>query len=77
MEYTSWIGILRGLSTGLGGSSNSSSASTSVGPLYQGMLEESSVRLSPFQPETGTNLTFSTLYPTSLRSFDTSFLTSS
>ena len=59
--YTSWSGRRSGLSEGRLGGSIASSASSSVGPLYQGRLVERSIMLSPWKPEIGTNATFSGL----------------
>ena len=54
--YTSCRGRRSGLSSGRSGGSRLSSASSSVGPLYQGMLSDFSIMLSPWpQPEMGTN----------------------
>jgi hypothetical protein len=46
---------------GLFGGFNESRASRRVGPLYQGIFDESSVILSPFHPEIGMNGIFSIL----------------
>lgn len=51
--YTSYKGNLKGLSIGLLGGITLSKASIKVGPLYQGMLVDFSIMLSPFHPEMG------------------------
>mmetsp|Transcript_56032 Transcript_56032/g.132142 ORF Transcript_56032/g.132142 Transcript_56032/m.132142 type:complete len:216 (-) Transcript_56032:603-1250(-) len=55
--YTSWRGRRRGLSVGRLGGFTASRASRRIGPLYQPVLVERSIMLSPFQPEMGTKLT--------------------
>lgn len=62
--YTSYKGNLKGLSTGLLGGITLSKASMRVGPLYQGMLVDFSIMLSPFHPEIGMKGILSGLYPT-------------
>ncbi|BAA30592.1 156aa long hypothetical protein [Pyrococcus horikoshii OT3] len=53
IEYTSWMGILSGLSMGFSGSGIWSRASIRVGPLYQGILSLFLTTLSPFQALVG------------------------
>lgn len=53
--YTSYNGNLSGLSDGLFGGIILSKHSVRKGPLYQGMLVDLSIMLSPTQPEIGTN----------------------
>jgi hypothetical protein len=64
------------LSTGLLGGVISSKASRRVGPLYQGMLVDFSIILSPLNPEMGMNLTISVLYPIFFKKEITSVLIS-
>ena len=54
---STWSGRRSGLSDGLLGGSIRSSASSSVGPLYQPMLSDFSIMLSPWKPEIGTKFT--------------------
>lgn len=54
----------------------SSKASRRVIPLYQGMLADFSIMLSPLNPEMGMNLTVSTLYPVFFKKELTSVLIS-
>merc|ERR1712226_724155 len=87
--YTSWRGSLRGLSVGLLGGTIESRASSKVvplalpslrstfQPLYQAMLVEVLIMLSPCQPEMGTKATAAGLYPTFLMNPLTSFWISS
>lgn len=53
-----------------------SKASSKKGPLYQGMLEDLSIMLSPAHPEIGTKGIFSGLYPTFFKKVDNSALIS-
>ncbi|KAG6557671.1 hypothetical protein Mapa_000434 [Marchantia paleacea] len=65
--YTSCSGSLSGLSDGRLGSETLSSASSSVGPLYQSKFVDLSIMLSPSKPEMGTKGILSGLYPTFFR----------
>jgi hypothetical protein len=76
IEYTSCIGILRGLPTGFSGGSKVSSDSARVGPLYQGIFSDFLTKLSPFQPDIGTKFILAVLYPTNLSIFSTASLAS-
>jgi hypothetical protein len=49
---------------GLFGGVTASKASSKVGPLYQGRLDDFSIMLSPCHPEMGMKGTLSGLYPT-------------
>ncbi|KAG6557673.1 hypothetical protein Mapa_000436 [Marchantia paleacea] len=75
--YTSCSGSLSGLSDGRLGSETLSSASSSVGPLYQSKFVDLSIMLSPSKPEMGTKGILSGLYPTFFRYADTSLEISS
>src|ERR1700722_6689491 len=70
--YTSWIGRRRGFSVGFGGSVNSSSAWSRVGPLYQGMFVEGLTSFSPVHPEMGMKRILLVLYPDAFNSASTS-----
>src|SRR5208337_100870 len=63
-----------GLSVGLGGSVNEFNTSSNVGPLYHGIFGDALMRLSPFQPDTGTNLILVISYPTTFSSDSSSFV---
>merc|ERR1719430_2936460 len=85
----SWSGSLRGLSVGLWGGMIESrdsrrvvplalpSLRSTAHPLYQLMLVEVSIMLSPCHPEIGTKATDAGLYPTFLMNPPTSFWISS
>merc|ERR1719189_990491 len=87
--YTSWRGSLRGLSVGLVGGMTESRASrrvmplalpsflSTLHPLYQDMLVDAWIILSPCHPEMGTKGTEAGLYPTFLMKPETSLLISS
>mmetsp|Transcript_105907 Transcript_105907/g.257298 ORF Transcript_105907/g.257298 Transcript_105907/m.257298 type:complete len:243 (-) Transcript_105907:639-1367(-) len=59
--YTSWSGRRRGLSLGRFGALTPSRVSSRHLPLYQAMLPDFSIMLSPWKPEIGTNGMRSTL----------------
>ncbi len=57
MEYTSWIGTLRGSLVGFSGAVNSSRAFTKAGPLYHGVLSLLVDMLSPSKADSGMKCT--------------------
>jgi len=61
IEYTSCIGILSGLSIGLGGTSNESRAYFECRAIIPWHVFSFSTTLSPTQAETGTKFIFSVL----------------
>jgi len=75
--YTSYKGNLKGLSVGLLGGTTLSKASIRVGPLYQVMLGDLSIMLSPAHPDIGMKGILSGLYPTFFKKPANSFLISS
>merc|ERR1711907_877347 len=77
LESEATYPLLSGLTDGLTGGEHWSRASRRVGPLYQSMLVDLSIMLCPWNPEIGTKLILSGLYPTFLRYPPTSLTISS